>query len=115
MRNPTDDVAEHKEKYWVLLFDGSCHQHGMHATQLNELVTSQNLQKGSIVQLTEFVCNTIREHLYVLYLFSFLICLCAMNFVQIQMALQFMTWHDVFLPALLALHNNSEHTPRKIL
>lgn len=53
--------GENKERYRVLLSDGSFHQQGMLASQLNELVRSQQLQKGSIVHLTEFVCNAIRD------------------------------------------------------
>ncbi|KVH91342.1 replication protein A 70 kDa DNA-binding subunit A-like [Cynara cardunculus var. scolymus] len=58
--------GENKEKYRVLLSDGLFHQQGMLATQCNELVRSQQLQKGSIVQLTEFACNTIRERIIII-------------------------------------------------
>ncbi|KAL7599252.1 hypothetical protein Lser_V15G22809 [Lactuca serriola] len=61
-QNPTGGGGENNgDRYRVQLSDGSFHQQGMLATQRNELVTSQQLQKGSVVQLTEFVCNTIRE------------------------------------------------------
>ncbi|CAL5359421.1 hypothetical protein CsSME_00049574 [Camellia sinensis var. sinensis] len=48
------------ERYRILLSDGSHLQQGMLATQKNDLVRSQSLQKGSIVQLTQFVCNVIQ-------------------------------------------------------
>lgn len=53
--------GEKQERYRLLLSDGLFSQQGMLATQQNELVKSQQMQKGSIVQLTEFVCNTIRD------------------------------------------------------
>ena len=80
-QNTTGGGANNKgDKYRVLLSDGSFHQQGMLATQLNELVTSQKMQKGSIVQLNQFVCNTIRGRLYVFYRFSILICLSVSNY-----------------------------------
>ncbi|KAI3812507.1 hypothetical protein L1987_17217 [Smallanthus sonchifolius] len=55
------DIRTVKERYRLLLSDGSFHQQGMLATQLNDLVRSQQLQRGSIVQLNDFVTNTIRD------------------------------------------------------
>lgn len=52
------------ERYRILLSDGSYYQQGMLATQRNDLVRSGRLQKGSIVQLTEFVCNVIQNRMY---------------------------------------------------
>lgn len=49
------------ERYTVLLSDGLFHRKMMLATRLSELVRSQQLQKGSIVQLTEFVCDSTSE------------------------------------------------------
>ncbi|KAI3505568.1 hypothetical protein L1887_27700 [Cichorium endivia] len=49
----------------VLLSDGSFHKQGVLATKCNDLVTSQQLQKGSIVQLTDFRCLTIRERIII--------------------------------------------------
>ncbi|KAL4564981.1 hypothetical protein LXL04_029061 [Taraxacum kok-saghyz] len=66
-QNTTGGGANNKgDKYRVLLSDGSFHQQGMLATQLNDLVTSQKMQKGSIVQLNQFVCNTIRGRLIII-------------------------------------------------
>ncbi|RDX67786.1 Replication protein A 70 kDa DNA-binding subunit C, partial [Mucuna pruriens] len=48
------------ERYRLVLSDGSHHQQGMLATQRNELVHSGRLQKGSIVRLTQFICNVIQ-------------------------------------------------------
>ncbi|KAK6131989.1 hypothetical protein DH2020_034272 [Rehmannia glutinosa] len=52
------------ERYRILLSDGSFTQQGMLATQRNELVRSEKLQKGSIVQLTQFVCNLIQNRIF---------------------------------------------------
>ncbi|KAL8521414.1 hypothetical protein ACS0TY_011800 [Phlomoides rotata] len=49
------------ERYRILLSDGSFTQQGMLATQRNYLVHTEKLQKGSIVQLTQFVCNIIQN------------------------------------------------------
>ncbi|GFZ08627.1 replication factor-A protein 1-like protein [Actinidia rufa] len=48
------------ERYRILLSDGVHLQQGMLATQKNELIRTNSLQKGSIVQLTQFVCNVIQ-------------------------------------------------------
>lgn len=45
------------DDYNVMISDGSyCHQ-GRLDSSLNKLITSHKLQKGSIVQLTGFVCS----------------------------------------------------------
>ncbi|XAR70718.1 hypothetical protein NMG60_11027679 [Bertholletia excelsa] len=54
------------ERYRILLSDGVHLQQGMLATQKNELVRSQSLQKGSIVQLTQFVCNVIQGRMIII-------------------------------------------------
>ncbi|KAK9061550.1 hypothetical protein SSX86_018732 [Deinandra increscens subsp. villosa] len=54
------------DRYGLFLSDGSFCLQGMLATQLNEMVTSHQLQKGSIVQLTEFVCNSIKDRIIVI-------------------------------------------------
>lgn len=54
------------ERYRLLLSDGVHLQQGMLATQRNELVRSQRLQKGSIVQLTQFVCNLIQNRMIII-------------------------------------------------
>ncbi|EPS68676.1 hypothetical protein M569_06091 [Genlisea aurea] len=54
------------ERYRLLLSDGSFTQQGMLATQRNDLVRSQKLQKGSIVQLTQFVCNLIQNRMIII-------------------------------------------------
>ncbi|KAL4564982.1 hypothetical protein LXL04_029062 [Taraxacum kok-saghyz] len=61
----TEGGGENREMHRVLLSDGSFHRQGVLSTHRNELVTSQQLQRGSIVQLTEFVCITIRERLII--------------------------------------------------
>ena len=49
------------ERYRVLLSDGEFTQQGMLATQRNELVKSNYLQNGSVVRLTQFVCNVVQN------------------------------------------------------
>ncbi|KAG5524408.1 hypothetical protein RHGRI_031156 [Rhododendron griersonianum] len=47
------------ERYRILLSDGVHLHQGMLVTKKNDLVRSQRLQKGSIVQLSQFVCNVL--------------------------------------------------------
>lgn len=56
---------DEKERYRVMLSEGSFHLQGMLYSRRNELIKSGQLQKGVIVQLTEFVCNKIRDRAYV--------------------------------------------------
>ncbi|XXG75497.1 hypothetical protein AAC387_Pa08g0052 [Persea americana] len=49
------------ERYRMLLSDGTNMQQAMLATQMNHVVKSGKLQKGSIVRLTEFICNLIQN------------------------------------------------------
>lgn len=53
------------ERYRVMLSDGSHYQQGMLATQMNELVSSGRLQKGSVVKLSQFICNVVQNRKYV--------------------------------------------------
>ncbi|KAH7832832.1 hypothetical protein Vadar_000407 [Vaccinium darrowii] len=55
----TQNQNQQNERYRVLLSDGVNLQQGILATQKNDLVHTQAIQKGSIVQLSEFVCNLI--------------------------------------------------------
>lgn len=54
------------ERYRLLLSDGTHFQQGMLGTQLNGLVKSGKLQKGSVVHLKQYVCNPVQDRLYVL-------------------------------------------------
>ncbi|KAG6596695.1 replication protein A 70 kDa DNA-binding subunit A [Cucurbita moschata] len=54
------------ERYRLLLSDGTHYQQGMLGTQLNGLVKSGKLQKGSIVQLKQYVCNPVQERLIII-------------------------------------------------
>ncbi|KAI9125105.1 hypothetical protein K1719_003721 [Acacia pycnantha] len=49
------------ERYRLVLSDGSHYQQGMLATQKNDLVHAGRLQKGSVVKLTQFVCNCVQS------------------------------------------------------
>ncbi|XP_057813034.1 replication protein A 70 kDa DNA-binding subunit A [Cryptomeria japonica] len=50
-----------QERYRTVLSDGTHMQQAMLATQLNQLVKSGRIQKGSVVQLTEYICNTVQS------------------------------------------------------
>ncbi|KAF7126680.1 hypothetical protein RHSIM_Rhsim11G0025400 [Rhododendron simsii] len=52
--------SQNSERYRVLLSDGIHLQQGMLATQKNDLIRTHSLQKGSIVQLSQFICNDIQ-------------------------------------------------------
>ncbi|KAK6263418.1 hypothetical protein QUC31_009234 [Theobroma cacao] len=54
------------ERFRLLLSDGSLAQQGMLATNKNELVKSSKLQVGSIVQLTQYICNVIQDRMIVI-------------------------------------------------
>lgn len=62
----TQNQNNNNERYRILLSDGTFTQQGMLATQMNELVRSEKLQKGSIVQLTQFVCNLIQNRMIII-------------------------------------------------
>ncbi|XP_031483992.1 replication protein A 70 kDa DNA-binding subunit A-like [Nymphaea colorata] len=49
------------DRYRLLLSDGTHMQQSMLASQLNHYVKSGQLQKGSIVQMIEYICNTIQN------------------------------------------------------
>lgn len=50
-----------KERYRMLLSDGTETQLGMLATTQNQLVNNEILRPGSIVRLNSFICNKIEE------------------------------------------------------
>ncbi|KAH7432356.1 hypothetical protein KP509_07G018700 [Ceratopteris richardii] len=50
-----------QERYRLVLSDGNYVQQAMLATQLNEFVKSGQVQKGSIVKLIEYICNTVQN------------------------------------------------------
>ncbi|XP_075522665.1 replication protein A 70 kDa DNA-binding subunit A-like isoform X1 [Primulina tabacum] len=62
----TQNQNNNNERYRILLSDGEFTQQGMLATQRNELIRSEMLQKGSIVQLTQFVCNLIQNRMIII-------------------------------------------------
>jgi len=60
------------ERYRLVLSDGSHYQQGMLATQKNDLVHAGKLQKGSVVRLTQFICNVVQSRKSVQLLFFIL-------------------------------------------
>lgn len=73
--NPVVQIADLKlvnsqnqntERYRLLLSDGKHLQQGMLATQKNDLIRSEKLQKGSIVQLKQFICNVIQGRMIII-------------------------------------------------
>lgn len=63
VKQVSTQAQQHTERFRVLLSDGSHHQQGMLATQMNALVKEGKLQKGSVVQLTQFVCNVVQNRM----------------------------------------------------
>ncbi|KAL6548103.1 Rpa1ap [Orobanche hederae] len=53
-----------QERYHLLLSDSVTAQQAMLATQLNDRVSSGRVRKGSIVQLTEYICSTFQNRKY---------------------------------------------------
>ncbi|KAL7609446.1 hypothetical protein Lser_V15G10552 [Lactuca serriola] len=53
--------GEKPERYGLMLSDGLFFQKAVVATHRNSMVRSQQMQKGSVVQLREYVCNFIRD------------------------------------------------------
>ncbi|CAN6461322.1 unnamed protein product [Victoria cruziana] len=54
-------VMSQADRYRLLLSDGTHMQQSMLVSQLNHYVKSGQLQKGSIVQMIEYTCNTIQN------------------------------------------------------
>ncbi|MCO5569496.1 hypothetical protein L7F22_023209 [Adiantum nelumboides] len=50
-----------QERYRLVLSDGNYVQQAMLNTQLNEFVKSGQVQKGSIVKLVEYICDTVQS------------------------------------------------------
>lgn len=50
-----------KERFRILLSDGTHLHQGMLGAALNDLVKEGTLQAGSIVRLTQFICNVIKD------------------------------------------------------
>ena len=49
------------ERYRLVLSDGTTWVQAMLATQLNELVKNNEIKKGTIVRLSEFICNVVQS------------------------------------------------------
>ncbi|KAK9277391.1 hypothetical protein L1049_006934 [Liquidambar formosana] len=62
----TQQQQSSNERYRLVLSDGLHLQQGMLATQKNDLVKSGRLQKGSVAQLTQFVCNVIQSRMIII-------------------------------------------------
>ncbi|KAJ0602025.1 putative transcription factor interactor and regulator CCHC(Zn) family [Helianthus annuus] len=58
--------GENKDRYRFLLSDGSFFQQAMVATQLIDVVRSKQVQKGSIIQMTQYTCNRIRDRFIII-------------------------------------------------
>ncbi|CAN8268437.1 unnamed protein product [Cochlearia groenlandica] len=57
-----------QERYRLLLSDGSSAQTAMLAVQLNDRVRSSQVQKGSIVQLIDYICSDVKGRKLILVL-----------------------------------------------
>ncbi|KAF6146276.1 hypothetical protein GIB67_011748 [Kingdonia uniflora] len=60
LKNLTSKQQNNQERFRMLISDGVHYQQGMLTTQLNHLVVTGELQKGSIVQLSKYVSQTIQ-------------------------------------------------------
>ncbi|XP_022716793.1 replication protein A 70 kDa DNA-binding subunit E-like [Durio zibethinus] len=67
-KNPQQQQQEPKkiERFMLLLSDGSLTQPGVLATSKSELVKSSKLLVGSIVQLTQYICDVIHDRMIVI-------------------------------------------------
>lgn len=59
--NTQNPATNSTERYRLVLSDGVHLQQGMLATQRNDLVKTGRLQKGSVIQLLQSVCNKIQN------------------------------------------------------
>lgn len=50
-----------QERYRLLISDGALAEHAMIAVQLNERVKSGQVVIGSIVQLIDYICSTVKN------------------------------------------------------
>jgi len=57
----TQNQTNNNERYRILISDGTHIQQGMLATQKNDLIRSQQIRKGTIIQMKEFVRNVIQN------------------------------------------------------
>lgn len=71
-------VPPEKERYRLVLSDGSYHMQGMLGTQRNELVRQKRLQRSSLVRMKEFVCTPVQGRLYVTVFIFMAVCVCFM-------------------------------------
>lgn len=53
-------IGKTQERYRLLISDGVSAQHAMLAVQLNDRVKSGQVEKGSIVQLIDYICSDVK-------------------------------------------------------
>ncbi|KAF8033490.1 hypothetical protein BT93_D2175 [Corymbia citriodora subsp. variegata] len=63
-QNPGSGTVE-RQRFRMVLSDGTHMQQGMLATQHNHLVDSGQLQKGSIIRMNHFVCSPVKDRLII--------------------------------------------------
>lgn len=61
LTQPNQNQERSLDRYKVSLSDGILLQHGMLNHSLNILVKQGKIQVGSIVRLTQFVCNVVQQ------------------------------------------------------
>lgn len=54
-------IGSNQERYRFLLSDTVSTQQAMIATQLNDLVKSGEVRKGSVIQLIEYICSAVQN------------------------------------------------------
>ncbi|XP_049361733.1 replication protein A 70 kDa DNA-binding subunit A [Solanum verrucosum] len=62
----TQNQTNNNERYRILISDGTHIQQGMLATQKNDLIRSQQIRKGTIIQMKEFVRNVIQNRVIII-------------------------------------------------
>uniref|UniRef100_A0A175YL13 Replication factor-A protein 1 N-terminal domain-containing protein n=1 Tax=Daucus carota subsp. sativus TaxID=79200 RepID=A0A175YL13_DAUCS len=56
-----------QERYRLVISDGELTQDAMIATQLNDRVKTGQIVTGSVVQLIDYVCNSVHSRKYVVH------------------------------------------------
>lgn len=58
-------IAEPQERYRAVVSDGSAAQKALLAVKFNEAAKSGAVRSGSVVQLLEYVCSTVKNQRFV--------------------------------------------------
>uniref|UniRef100_A0A9I9CJT0 Replication factor-A protein 1 N-terminal domain-containing protein n=1 Tax=Cucumis melo TaxID=3656 RepID=A0A9I9CJT0_CUCME len=59
-------IGNAQERYSLLISDAVSAEQAMLATQLNDIVKTGRVKKGSVIQLIDYVCSPIKNRKFVL-------------------------------------------------